>query len=163
MITKERLKELIEQRAIIYRVGMCFIFDYKLDKTYYIEDNNLVQSFCEFDDDVVTRYLGTFDELYETKEEAEWQLEFGNIQRTEILSLPSWEEFCEWDKLIPNYSFKFTSKAKEHFMLYLWEHKEIFIWSIDDRAYYRCWGEAIKENYIEACRLAKKLFLGEKV
>lgn len=164
MITKERLEELIKEKTTIYRVGMCFIFDYKLDKTYYIEDNNLVQSFCEFDDDVVTRYLGTLDELFETKEEAEFTLKYKRILRTEYLDLPDWEESQNIDGFIAEFS---SPNAKK---LYTFFIKMDYTHNIKINKYYRGNGEHFdvfekpltKENYIKACEICRKLFLGEE-
>lgn len=98
--------------------------------------------------------------LFETKEKAEWELEFGNITRIETLSLPSWEELQ--NKIQSN---GFGNKIIANFDSYVFEYKRSLKNSVviginlgSETLYY---GDLTKDNYIEACKLAKKLFLGE--
>ena len=166
MISKERLQELIKQGATIYAVN-----SYKKDVEEWELNCNLdavnAGEFMKYDTEQWFYHHYSFDNLFETKEDAEWQLEFGNIQRTETLSLPTWEEFCELDDM-----FIFYYNEKEYCVGRTNETLEsecIGITCHDIDAFGECYSysifieEATKENYIKACRLVKKLFLGEEV
>ena len=101
------------------------------------------------------------EDLFETKEEAEFSLEFQNITRTETLNLPTWEELGRKVYTIPNMFWQ-IAKCSE-FILFLQIDKtlnnsQIILRGNDDT--YN-WG-LTKENYLEACKIAKKLFLGEE-
>ena len=100
------------------------------------------------------------EDLFATKEEKDWHYEFGNITRTETLTLPSWEEI--------------TNKIEEGkpFKMYFNNEQFLFVsrlivkvgkydtYDIEIEPYF-CEGTT-KENYIKACRLVKKLFFGRK-
>ena len=110
-------------------------------------------------------YAWKLQELFETKEEAEWELKFGNITRTERLKLPKWEEAQDKD-----FHFCYLYQV-EHFCFYI----DIYNFTqefrircshgihLDDYVFDKTFDLRDKENYIEACKLCKKLFLGEKV
>ena len=153
MISKERLQELIKEEATIYvKNGAITRLDYF---EHFVEDDALWRR-----NKIVVGKEYCLKELFETKEEIEWELEFGNITRTETLKLPSWEEFDEL-------KFKriwFASKNYTFYALYQRYNKLYLDWSCDDDYYRhdRQW-LATKENYIEACRLCKKLFIGDEV
>jgi hypothetical protein len=146
MITKERLQELIEQGATIYNSSFNRVRLFTLNKNMFYEDGELL----EYD-----RYIGEYvswkvSELFETKQDAEWYREFGCIERTERLELPTWEESKECDTICC-----FGDVAFDYFV-----HDNTYC------LYQDCYKlldlEATKENYILACRKAKELFLGEK-
>ena len=111
---------------------------------------------------IITRHI---EDLFETKQEAEWYLEFGNITRTETLNLPTWEE-AQRNLEVEIYA----PKGRR----YLLETKIKVGYSVDKENPYiirigrvgyadsQIDFEYTKENYIEACRVAKKLFLGEE-
>lgn len=153
MITKNRLKELIIQNATIYGNGF--------GKIELIPDNDI--SIYENGNNGYILYVlepnkkyhnEIFDEdLFETKEDVEWHKEFGCIERTERLVLPTWEEFKN------DGEFSFLDKQGFEWDLY----------SPDDETRISLVGgynhfeyEYSKENYTLACRKAKELFLGEK-
>lgn len=153
MITKNRLKELIIQNATIYGNGF--------GKIELISDNDI--SIYENGNNGYILYVlepnkkyknEIFDEdLFETKEDAEWHNEFGCIERTERLVLPTWEEIQKYER------FDFKDKYNRSYTLhYISGFKTLAIsgWSTE---YY---APATKENYTIACRKAKELFLGEK-
>lgn len=147
MITKERLEQLIKQGATIYyhKLESGDYFD-RLDLTHSWVSNNI--------NDIEP------DRLFETKEELEFDIEFGNITRTERLELPSWEEIKK-EKHFSFLDYHWIYRAIE-----IKNNKIYFDFSIDGDYYeedYEQWKpvEATKENYLEACRMAKKLFLGE--
>ena len=72
MITKERLKELKEHNKEIWVVN-------RIDK--YIFETNISNPDYWYDRDI-------YDRIFETRAEAEHYLKYGNMTRTETLSLP---------------------------------------------------------------------------
>ena len=137
MITKERLEELIGQGATIYYIFEDVVFNTKEIISITLNDG---ASF-----DITT--------AFETKEEAEWYLEFGNITREEKLSLPSWEEFTT-----KNYRCCFSGKNNKIITLDCFNGETLEINENELTIFEK---PLTKENYIEACRLCKKLFMGE--
>lgn len=99
------------------------------------------------------------EDLFATKEEAEWQLEFGNITRTEKLELPTWEQFKK------NKCFNFVGIDWTFYELHNRRRNKLQLDYSYDNDYYRPEKEwkLTYENYLEACRLCKKLFLGEEL
>lgn len=99
----------------------------------------------------------SIDELFATKEEAEWKLEFGNITRTEKLELPTWEQFKK-DKCFTFFGIDWT-----FYELHNRRRNKLQLDYSYDNDYYRPEKEwkLTYENYLEACRICKKLFLGE--
>lgn len=155
MISKERLEELIEQGATIwifnkvdgvYSVNLSLLGGYMLGETCVITENNGV---------LITTHL------YETKEEAEWDKEFGCIERTERLELPTWEEikhdFIYNKQSAGNYCVVEFSGFQEYSLDIVVYNGDAMI-TISDEDFYE---PLTKENYTLACRKAKELFLGE--
>ena len=104
------------------------------------------------------------------KKDTEWELEFGNVTRTEKLELPSWEDteteqfyvFGWWHGDVELAMRRFDADDDCEYLIV--EHKS-------DKYKENLYGQKVKivfkkpynrENYIEACRLCKKLFLGVK-
>lgn len=144
MITKERIDELIQQRAKIWGVGkqgnvFCVGLKFRpetLKSPKWLENKY--------------EYYGKF---FETKAEAEWHAEFGCIERTERLELPAWEEFIS-----RKFIWFFDKNHKSCCLHYLGCSNQIFINVSGDVIEI---GELTKENYILACKKCKELFLGE--
>lgn len=162
MITEERLKELIEQKAVIYAMkDNKYIYtiglNQELDVVNWFGSGEYKLCVVEENGAVVCD-IANIEQLFETREEAEWQSEFSNITRTETLKLPTWEEFCK----APNLKFC----GAEHNLYHLFSDLK-WLWLeqvVDEDWTIGLYLErATKENYIEACRLAKKLFLGEEI
>lgn len=156
MITKERLEELIREETIIYYIWYTKYAPYmrisecKLNNKMYVDDDILCLEDC---DDGEILYL---NDVFETKEEAGWYKEFGCIERTERLELPTWEEF----KLRKPYNyFIFTSKDVQYGLGIGAYYREIIINNNGSVLFQEKFS---KENYTLACRKAKELFLGEK-
>ena len=165
MITEERLKELIEQGAIIYYISEDYIKEIDFSKIVpnklYYDGFNYYDKY-DFNKDEIKVFC-EYEKLYEfeTKEEAEWQLEFGNITRTETLTLMDYDTFKLLD--IPT---EFSNSEGECYRFEIEERigeKYVCIFELNGICSYRFNKTLTKENYIEACRLAKKLFLGEEV
>lgn len=137
MITKERLEELIEQGATIYSVDT---------------SNKTILSFkiCKNENDIklTEKQYAFFEKCFENKAEAEWHAEFGCIERTDRLELPTWEEF--WNS---GQTIWFTGKDGGQYGLSIY-NREILL----NDTYI---GYLDKENYTLACRKCKELFLGE--
>lgn len=162
MIDKERLEELIEQGATIwtdeYRGSH---FKIKLTKHFVAKLGDSFDLYgygCD--------YFGIpLNHLYETKEEAEWYREFGCIERTERLELPTWEEFIKNYQTLGDVTIldercvMFTDKTKTY-SLYA-DDNSIWVGCDSTGTSFFC-EDLNKENYIKACRFCKRLFLGEK-
>ena len=159
MITKERLQELIEKGATIWVKGSVFIFKFELNKTYYIEDNYLMQSYCEFDDDVVIKTLGDLQDLFETEEDARWELEM-TATYTNTLKLANYTNFEN-----ENGDRVFYHKGTTYELSLWWTSDNTKIirvtWSNKDGFGWLFEKPLTKENYIEACKLCLRLFEGE--
>jgi hypothetical protein len=146
MITKERLEELIEQGATIYELYMNNnIIEIQLKNDWYVMRDGLYEA-----------KLGKhpfrswwISNLYETKEDADFVREFGCIERTERLELPTWEEF--WNS---GQTIWFTGKDGGQYGLSQY-NREILL----NDSYI---GYLDKESYYKACRKCKEIFLGEK-
>lgn len=159
MITRERLEELAKKCIPIYAVKSCGVLKIETcdPKTGLI--GNFVNWVVELNG-ISRRLNAHLNDIYETKEDAEFSLEFQNITRTETLNLPTWEELNKKVDTIPNMFWQ-IAKCSE-FILFLQTDKtlnntQIILRGNDDT--YN-WG-LTKENYLEACKIAKKLFLGE--
>jgi hypothetical protein len=152
MITKERLEELIEKGVTIYEAKYGKINSISLkNKIRFISDKFSAIVFEPRPNEKYNHHK-YFDKLFETLEEAEWHIEFGCIERTERLELPTWEEIQKYER------FDFKDKYNHSYTLhYISGFKTLAIsgWSTE---YY---APATKENYTLACRKAKELFLGE--
>ena len=158
MITKERLEELIEQGATIWGVTD---YTYHSSKPYKrIEYWDLGHMSTFYKNNIDEFFENNWNsEFFETKEEAEWHLKFSNITRTETVSLPSWEELNNDLKDCPDGEYVIVDDDKVTFTYHKLKEKSklTIIESLDAIEF-----DATKENYIKACELAKKLFLGEE-
>lgn len=152
MISKERLGKLIEKGATIYEVKYNNINPVSL--TNKIKDVYYKNGVIAFEPRPDEKYLHHkyFKNLFETLEEAEWHKEFGCIERTERLVLPTWEEFEE-----KKFVWFFNSSHKCCCLHYLNCNNKIFINNGDEVIEI---GDFTKENYTIACRKTKELFLG---
>lgn len=160
MISRERLEELIRQRATIYSTGWdeavelspetCTVKNIKIseygeeigEKLFVKEDERHIPSYR----------LSALEEDIETEK---FKKEFQNIIREEILNLPTFEEL----KQIEKFEFK-SADGYKYAILFVSNAKKLILTGLIENKYY---GEATKENYLEACKIAKKLFLGEKI
>ena len=153
MIDKERLEELIEQGATIWGVyDYTYSYDNPNKKVEHINLDMFYHYYKDIEEFIMCQ--GDYCNLFETKEEAEWHREFGRIERTERLVLPTWEEFEE-----KKFVWFFDSYHKSCCLHYLNCNNKLFI---NNGGEVLEIGDFTKENYILACRKAKELFLGEK-
>lgn len=161
MITKERLKKLIKQGKTVWSTDTKLYFGDLLELEgglEYLGDGKTIVKLFE----KKGRWWHWFklETLFETKEEAEWHKEFGNITRTERLTLPTWEEFSNRVKNIgfKAYPYDYYCYTDGRYV----EIKEYYHrgYNSGDRVFFS--KPLTKENYILACRKCKELFLGEE-
>lgn len=146
MITKERLKELIEQGATIYKISKETFIAGASDFLKIVEVPSGLYS-KEINDGLGCQ--PDYDLLFETKEEVEWYLEFGNITRTETLSFPTYRLFGINEIIVCTPRFLFSKLSDPAMFIIFDRNKREVVFEKSQS----------KRNYIEACRLAKKLFL----
>ena len=161
MITKERLEELIKEKAIVWSQyyeeevdlsNECFLVPLRSNSiaaTDYILDWKL---YVKEDEEHTPSYL--ISVLYENVEEQKFNCRYKNITRTETLSLPTLDEIKKYG----NFTFKGKDETK-YTLYYISGFKTLSLVGYTTE-YYK---EATKENYLEACEVAKKLFLGEEI
>lgn len=170
MIEKNRLEELIEQKATIWvQNKYCGAYDVELNHLYHIEITDNKESLLYWDEsidegttkeEVLVDYL---EYLYETEEDAEFASEFQNIKRVETLNLPFWEDI----QYTKNYFiYNFTINNNYNFfgrMIILKDYNIRIVGSTQGVLHEEYFDENYsKENYIKACKIVIKLFLGEK-
>ena len=155
MITKERIDELIQQKAKIWGIGKqgnVFCIGLKF-RPHTLNNKKWLENKYE-----------VYSKFFENLEEAEWYKEFGNIERTEKLELPTWEEDVRKDILfsaLGGVRYIFMNKIKTGYSIEKENPYIIRIQKIGECDNFIDY-EYTKENYTLACRKAKELFLGEK-
>ena len=155
MITRERLEELIENNGTVYCVGDN-VYKITLDKRYFCILGNYLQ-WSTVLNKLMPRRTPHIEDIYETKEDAEFVKEFKNITRTETLNLPTWEELKIIDeiKIYAGNGKRYLVQADEYdISVYASDRYDFILYKRLKRT---------KENYIKACTIARKLFLGESV
>ena len=157
MITKERLEELIEQNATIYSIHSSSSFEIKLTENSKIYNTSL---FGHSVFGIPFRYL------FETKEEAEWHKEFGCIERTERLELPTWEELQNKREFYIGFNDR-EGIVRYYLAIDMPYKKDVGVilisYSDANNDTIICFDKiATKENYTLACRKVKELFLGSE-
>lgn len=160
MVTKKRLEELIEQGAVIYDVFKGDIFLVDLTMAKYYEMTAYIEYLNDYYNCNLTRNT---DDLFETKEDAEWKLRYSNIVRTERLILPRWEELQEILRGNGRVDIYFYDANKMQHALWATTTQICLVDFYVDGSYGRIGKEFSKENYTTACEWAKKLFLGENL
>lgn len=171
MISKEKFNKLNSEKKKIYYLdygllGSCSVKELDFSKrricgvcsNYFpIPDEELeVHEYCNMqnDGDCDEDFVCYLKDCYETQEDAEFAKEFKNITQTVTLSLPTFEEL----KQIEKFEFK-SADGYRYDIFYISGSNKLVLYGIFENKYT---GAATKENYIEACKIAKKLFLGEK-
>lgn len=160
MIKKERLQELIKNRATIYYLS---IFDTN-DKEVIEHKPSKSRVYKNLDDGSIT-IDDIYDEYwFESREDAEFANEFKRVARIDYLDLPTWEEFIEMS------SFIFENKDRINLEMAIWccdtedlQIKTIKITNLNNWNIRLFEQPLTKENYTLACRKAKELFLGSDV
>lgn len=169
MITKERLEELIEQGVSICNQYIDYNNNiyYRFGKASIIQDNDKPHIELKLNGTDTSVIMYDTKYLFETEEDAEFALRFKRIPKTEYLDLPTWEEFMQSDKQVIIYD-----KDKTYYLDKVMNKTHIIIGYkciIDlneelEAARYNFYRKpATKENYLEACEICRKLWLGEEV
>lgn len=153
MISKERLRELIENKQTIYYISEL------------AGERELVEHKYN-DRKSIYKYLKngeyTVDDIYdncwfETEEEATEYLKYGNITRTEKFPYVSWEEVCDGT----NHHIVFTTPKHQKVEMIICDGY------IDIVIIYNLTGgfnePLTRENYHKALDICVKLFKGEEV
>lgn len=150
-ITKERLEELIEQKAKIYGISknnnvFCVGLKLKNQAMCLLNPNNYKKT------DWYKKQIEVYSKFYETKEEVEFVQKF-HTSKTVYFKPPTWEEFLKTE----HYDFHAQKKTMPTIIniyskyIYVEDFKKVHL--ILDLS---------KENYYKAVEYAKKLFLGEE-
>ena len=152
-ISKERLEKLIKEGATIYNI------DYNSNT---VEPINLL--FTTIDGN--TRHIKGEAEgtIFETQKQAEWALRY-HATRTEELDLPMWEELpLVFEKsFVTRNSAYYLSSSKPQDNISLLKYKNIMLFPCLDMGLEQIYvGRLTEENYIKACDLCLKLFMGEE-
>lgn len=162
MISRERFEELLnDDEQKFYLITTIVDNNSNVPRKEIKEYKNLK----EFAYLILSAIDNIEENSFETKEEAEWNLEFGDITRTETLNLPSWEKAkngIEYKFYAPKGNIYFLStKIKVGYSI---DKENPYIIRVERMGYSDSNQdfEFTKENYIEACRIAKKLFLGKE-
>lgn len=175
MISKERFYELKSQKKKIYYFDNFFRSVHELDfsktQNYDVCSDQFSIDECSLeirellaignDDEYYENFVCYLKNCYDTKEDAEFAKEFNHIEYVETLDLPFFDDFPE------SFDTSFVRFDKEMdcwviYDLYI-EFDEICILfrDITEEASDCIFREPLtKENYLEACKIAKKLFLG---
>lgn len=150
MIQNQKLQQLIQAGATIYAATNNGVIPIMLSKFTTIEGDKLVWG-LEFSD------FEFLEILFETKKQAEWNLKTRTARVVQFLP-PMWEEFKE-----NKTSFKFGSpKHSNPYLLYGYGNKMRIVEVLKNGLEREIFNfEATEENYVKACEICKKLFLGK--
>lgn len=157
MISRERLEELIKQGATIYEVKYGNINPVSLkNQIRYV---NYKYETIAFEPRPDEKYLHHkyFKRLFETREEAEFAKKFKNITRTATLNLPTWEDLNIIEEI------KIYGADGNRYLISMDEYDISIYADLEDNGTFYKKFDRTKKDYLEACKIAKKLFLGEKI
>ena len=168
MISRERLEKLIEKGSTIWaddygEIQLCNKSEV-CDTIAFMGNHQIQEGYClcgfVYNNEFIRDNIEP-DGLEENVEKGEWQYEM-HASRLERFEPPVWEDFLEKNDYI------FLSKS----------HKEVTIrigvigftngttmeYVVVENEFERFYtGDLTKDNYIKACTIARKLFLGESV
>lgn len=157
MITKERLKELVKQKATIWaddygEIQLCN--ESEVCNTIAFTGNHQIQEgYCLsgfiYNDEFISDNIEP-DGLEEDVEKGKWNYEM-HASRLERFDPPVWEDFLESEEYI------FWAKNHRQIIIRVLGTKYLVVETNFERFYT---GDLTKENYIEACEMARTIFLG---
>ena len=145
MIKKERLEELIEKGAMIYVVNNKVVFEEKLNKHY--THDVLKDCVCWWS---IPRKRWFFKDCFETKEDAEWYVKYGEVTKTETISFPTYEKIMQdlegktgTYTIIDASNVLLEVNLGKHYVdqIYLYTNEDKFNWNLS------------KEGYEQACEM----------
>ena len=152
MLTKERLKELIDEGATVYGIDNQYQPVQEIDleeEVWMLERSNAILLRQNQEDTVIH-----LENLYEHKSDAEWDFEFENVEKRIKFVKP--KPFREIGNEFFIYNFHGFTMYKYAGVIKLQDEEGDSY--ADSIIFDKPFNE---ENYIEACRLIKKLFMGE--
>ena len=155
-MTKEQFEEISKRKYVEDRIVYIVFKGYKEATPLHIAyDNEWLFAHKRLKD------------VYETKEDAEWEAEFGNLTRTEKLVLPTWKQI-QPDAENDSTTFTFNSKDGIEYVLSVADYgdDDFYDWTIEVFSTSSDFSHEFPftyDGYLEACRLCKKLFLGEQL
>lgn len=158
-ITKKRLHELIKQKGMIYWITnrrVRLVFDLSLAKIQ-IRDLDCVIDYPLLNNSI---WCIPYKELTDSKDDVDWYQEFGKVEITKELVLPTWEEVENMNKFIVC-EIDDWYRLMVHFPQEIDETGFIGIDAGGNCEIYH-WDGANKENYTLACRQFVKIFKGER-
>lgn len=152
MISKKRLKELIKQKAIIWSSSWEEEVDLSLP-CKIVKDGGTFALIIEEDKAHHPYYSLAF--LEEDVKKAKWDIKFRDVERIETLGLPTWDELQEiFNHIIDDYYERCFTVNNNAYCLFVNSN----VIEIEELGYSKI---ANEENYIEACKLFKKIFLSK--
>jgi len=148
-MTKERVEELIKQKATIY--------DRKTTKIMLDKYSHVYQDYLILGHSIGKQYEFYLRDLFETEEQADWAYKT-IIERTERFEPPMWEEIED------KFCFKFTLNNENYNMEVHKTGNLIVIWNTTKKeaVYTALCKDCNKKNYEKACQIVKDLFNGKK-
>lgn len=160
MMNKEKLIDLIKQKGNIYWIKNRYV-RMKIELSLANITPREKDFILKYEHLNNFEYLIPYEEVTDNEEDAKWFLEFGNIERTERLHLPTFEEI-EKDLKRSSYGI-YTIVDDENVLLEYNKHsiKKHRCFYVYDNINGKMEMFNYKD-YILACRKAKELFLGEK-
>lgn len=178
MISKERLQELIEQEETVWCASELWggnklklhNKDVSDSDCFHISKTLLLSDSIEFYDEEET-YRVPFQLLFETqeeylnhKEEAEWVFKM-HASRLERFEPPLWEEMIKEPRCLDCWTKEFIvmDNDKPIGKAFIGVDFDCEIVSVEMGSDQYFVERLTKDNYIKACTIARKLFLGESV
>ena len=151
MIKEERLKELIDNKLVVYYLGKAH---WDSDSRTHIVKHKLTSA--------RVKALGGFEEIvndeyfFEHKEDAVFEMKYGCIKRVESISLPSYEELTK-DLIDNGYSGSFV--------ICVFDNNEFTLFVKEDGNgllnFEHIYLPFTKENYLKMCEIVATAYKGE--
>lgn len=168
-MTRKEVEDLIANKQNIYVLSKNALGK----KTIEAFDTNLYEfrNFNDFGFEIIDRTQCSKQILWinysqiKTRQEAEWFEEFGNITREEILNLPTYEEMIKEPRCLDCWTKEFVvmDNDKLIWIAFIGVDFDCEIVSVEMGADKYFVEQLKKDNYIKACTIARKLFLGESI
>lgn len=148
MITKERLEELIEKGVTVWRSMCGDIHKIRLDKRYFFCDDNKLcwHTIAK----LMPRLFVDFEYLFETKEDAEWYVKYGEVTKTETISFPTYEKIMQdLEGKTGTYTIIDASNVLLEVNLGKYYVDQIYLYTKEDKFNWNL----SKEGYEQACEM----------
>lgn len=169
MISKERLQELIDQKATIWSEGYGEIQLTDISEVCGIKNSKdgMIISYCLFGficGDSFTPCTIMPEELEEDVEKGKWNNEM-HASRLERFEPPVWEEMTKKTRFLNCWTMEFIARERDEpigiALIGVDFSCEIVSVEMGSNKYFA--EPLTKENYARACTIARKLFIGESI